>query len=82
MGGKIANFNNLTGSIWKFSIERDIWLSAGHIADVENLEADFMSRNKDFDLEWMRDRDVYCQIEIIYGKCDLFASRYQGNLQK
>ena len=73
MGGQIANFNNLTGSIWKFSIERNIWLSA----DVENLEADFMSGNKDIDLDRMLDPDVYRQIEIRYGKCDidLFASR-------
>ena len=35
--------------MWKFFIERNIWLSASHIAGVENSEADFLSRNKNID---------------------------------
>ena len=77
MGGKIESLNTLTISMWEFCIVRNIWLSASHIAGVENSEADFLSRNRNIDLEWMLDRDVYRQIEIKFGKCDvdLFASR-------
>lgn len=42
-GGKIASLNDLTVSIWKFCMDRNLWLSANHIAGVENIEADIFN---------------------------------------
>ena len=77
MGGKIESLNNLTFSIWKFCMNRNIWLSSNHIAGVENTEADYLSRHKNDDLEWMLDRQIFVKIREIYGKfdVDLFASK-------
>ena len=77
MGGKIESLNNLTFSIWKFCMNRNIWLSSNHIAGVENTEADYLSRHKNDNLEWMLDRQIFVKIREIYGKCDvdLFASK-------
>ncbi|XP_062571921.1 uncharacterized protein LOC134233885 [Saccostrea cucullata] len=78
MGGKIESLNDLTISIWDFCMARNIWLSASHIAGVENIEADYLSRHKNDDLEWMLDRNIFSQIENSFGKCDidLFASKH------
>lgn len=78
MGGKIESLNTLTTSIWKFCMDRNIWLSASHIAGVENTEADFISRHKKSDLEWKLDTAVFDKIIETYGQCDidLFASRH------
>lgn len=43
MGGKIASLNDLTVSIWNFCMDRNLWLSANHIAGVENIEADIFN---------------------------------------
>lgn len=59
-------------------MDRNIWLSASHIAGVENTEADFLSRHKNNDLEWKLDTAVFDKIIEIYGQfdIDLFASRH------
>ena len=36
--------NQVASQIWHWSIERNIWLSATHIAGVENVVADKASR--------------------------------------
>ena len=76
MGGKITNLNSLTKTIWQFCAEREIWLSACHLPGVENVEADFLSRNRNSDMEWKLHTQVFKSIIDIYGKCDidLFAS--------
>lgn len=83
MGGKIASLNDLTVSIWKFCMDRNLWLSANHIAGVENIEADFLSRHKNDDLEWMLDRNIFAKVECLFGKCDidLFASKHNFQFQ-
>lgn len=62
-------------------MDRNIWLSASHIAGVENTEANFISRHKNSDLEWKLDTAVFDKIIETYGQCDidLFASIH--NLQ-
>lgn len=83
MGGNIAALNDLTVSICKFCIDRNLWLSANHIAGVENIEADFLSRHKNDDLEWILDRNVFAKIQCLFGKCDidLFASKHNFQFQ-
>lgn len=58
-GGGIESLNDLTIAIWKFCMTRNIWLSANHIAGVENIEADYLSRHKNDDLEWMLNRKIF-----------------------
>jgi hypothetical protein len=53
MGGKIKTLNNLTRQIWHWCIVKNTWISACHVAGVENKEADFLSRDKNSDMEWM-----------------------------
>ena len=74
--GGITNLNSLTKTIWQFCAEREIWLSACHLPGVENVEADFLSRNRNSDMEWKLHTQVFKSIIDIYGKCDidLFAS--------
>lgn len=77
MGGKIQSLNDLSKTIWHFCADRNIWLSACHVPGVENIEADFLSRSRNCDLEWMLDKGVFQRIMQIYGSCDidLFASK-------
>lgn len=81
MGGKIESLNTLTTSIWKFCMDRNIWLSASHIAGVENTEADFLSRHKNNDLEWILDTAVFDKIIEIYGQCDIDLFAFRHNFQ-
>lgn len=41
MGVKIKTLNDLTRQIWHWCMENNIWVSACHVAGVENKEADF-----------------------------------------
>ena len=34
-------------------MNKNIWLSASHIAGVDDIEADFLSRDKHSDMEWI-----------------------------
>lgn len=47
-------------------MDRNIWLSASHIAGVENTEADFISRHKNSDLEQKLDTAVFDKIIETY----------------
>ena len=66
MGGKIQSLNDLSKTIWHFCADRNIWLSACHVPGVENIEADFLSRSRNCDLE-----GVFQRIMQIYGSCDI-----------
>ncbi|XP_062570047.1 uncharacterized protein LOC134232103, partial [Saccostrea cucullata] len=82
MGGKIETLNELTKQFWEFCIKRNIWVTACHIAGVENVEADYLSRNFNPDMEWMLDPEIFDEITRLYGNCDidLFASRYNRQI--
>lgn len=84
MGGKIENLNDLTKNIWIWCMNKNIWLSASHIAGVDNIEADFLSRDKHSDMEWMLNKEVFDKIQGIYGVCDidLFASKHNKQLPR
>ena len=71
MGGKIESLTNLTCSISKFCMNRNIWLSSNHIAGVENTGDDYLSRHKNGDLDWMLDRQIFVKIREMYGKFDV-----------
>ena len=52
-GCKARSCNTMTKEIWGWYIERRIWLSASHIASVDNTRADGESRLFSANIEWM-----------------------------
>ena len=74
----------LTKSIFEWAEERNVILSASHIAGVANVEADAQSRVHNLDTEWMLDRNVFDSVCELFGKpeLDLFASRLNAQLKK
>ncbi len=72
MGGlKSRECDNLVNEIWNWCIARDIWLSASHIPESQNIEADKTST------EWSLSTPVFKDIDTKWGSfdIDLFASR-------
>ena len=60
-----ANLHKVIKAIWVWALERNIWLSAVHIPGVENVDADFESRNASSSAEWCLDRHFF---ELIMRK--------------
>ena len=84
MGGKISTLNKLARSLWLWCLDRNIWITANHIAGVDNGEADFLSRDKHSDTEWMLNPNIFKKIMQIYEGCniDLFASKFNKQLPR
>ena len=64
--------------------ERNIWISATHIAGVSNKAADDLSRKFNDDIEWMLEKNLFIEICTKFGcpEVDLFASRINYQLPK
>jgi hypothetical protein len=62
LGGKSGTLDELARSIWFWCIERNIHLSAAHVAGKENVEADELSRKHNDDLEWSIKESVFAKI--------------------
>ena len=78
LGGKKTELNDIARSIWFWCIDRNIHLTAAHVAGVLNTEADEMSRKKqNDDLEWSLDEKVFEKLAQKHPnlEIDLFASR-------
>ncbi|MCG7876290.1 MAG: hypothetical protein JAZ03_08585 [Candidatus Thiodiazotropha taylori] len=83
LGGKKPELNALARSIWFWCIDRNIHLTAAHVAGVHNTEADKMSRKKhNDDLEWSLDDTVFRKLIARHPnlEIDLFASRLNHKL--
>lgn len=83
MGGvKSRACNEMAIQIWNWCSERNIWITAAHLAGSKNVEADFMSRKFNDNTEWMLDVGVFREICKKFGspKIDLFASRLNTQL--
>lgn len=77
MGGvRSEQCDSLAKQIWKWCINRSIWLSASHIPGIDN-EADFESRNFKDNVEWKLSSRIFHTITEIWGlpDVDMFASR-------
>ena len=62
MGGiKSCKCNELAKMIWLWCMDRDIWLSATHVSDVDN-EADFSSQNFRENVEWKLNEEFFLKI--------------------
>ena len=71
--------------IWHWVILKNNWLSATHIPDVFNVEADEESRQQELRTEWMLNRqDLKFAVEKLgfIPTVDLFASRINTQLEK
>ena len=77
MGGRQSLLNNLAFEIWSWALSREMWLTAGHVPGVQNIEADFESRHFNDRSEWSLNSHVFEKLQDIFGKpdIDLFASR-------
>ena len=76
-GSKSQKCNDITNQIWTWCKDRNIWLSAVHLAGILNTDADRESRQFNDDIEWMLDPEFFKEICKIFGKpdIDMFASR-------
>ncbi|XP_060084159.1 uncharacterized protein LOC132563416 [Ylistrum balloti] len=84
MGEKTKACNELAVKVWKWAIDRDIWLSAAHIPGRENVEADTESRLEHENTEWRLHTNIFQILVKIWGRLqiDLFASRLNAQLPK
>ena len=77
--------NEFTKGIWNWAIDRNIWLTASHIPDILNTEADYESRRNDSHTEWKLSEEIYSQITTHFQfkpDIDLFASRINKQITK
>ena len=84
LGGTVPNLNKISTDIWLWCFESNNWLSASHIAGIDNCTADVLSRrdvNKELSL-------VPSVFQLLLDKfqlkpdIDLFASRFNNKLPK
>ncbi len=70
--------NSIACKIWAFCEKNNVWLTAAHIPGHLNITADFESRCKNIDTEWMLN-PVYLSDALsefsFFPTIDLFASR-------
>ena len=68
--------------IWGWCIERRIWLSASHIAGVDNTRADRENRQFSDNREWILNTKIFKQVVSVFGMpdIDLFSSRLNNQV--
>ena len=83
-GSKSQHCNNLVQQIWDWCIHRNIWLSSQFLPGIENVSADYESRNPNERTEWSLKKSVFEKITQILGKpsVDMFASRLNFKIEK
>lgn len=81
-GGKCRDLNKISREIWRWCLDRNIHLSAAHVAGIANTEADRLSRLFNDDLEWSLHTSVFKKILSVFGHLDIdmFASRLNNKL--
>ena len=76
--------NNLATQLWKWCLERHIFLTAEHLPGVYNTVADEESRTVRDRCDWMVHPDLFVQIQRVLGplEVDMFASRLTNQLPR
>ena len=75
--------NDLSKQIWLWCYERNIFLSAFHIAGKENIQADYLSRISKNGTEWSLNKEVCWSLSDTFDlQIDLFASSVSTKLEK
>ena len=85
MGGMNSReMDKLAGTIWRWCIDRDIFISASHLSGFENLTADFLSRNFSDATEWKLKKEIFDRVckQLFIPDVDLFSSRLNRQLEK
>ena len=83
-GVRSEQCDQVAREIWDWAEERDMWLSGAHIPGVENVVADFKSRNFADNLEWSLSDKLFQKVVRRFGMpdIDLFASRLNCKVEK
>ena len=81
-GSKSHQLNRLAKEMWSWCIEKNIWLSAVHIAGKINASADNRSRKFSDKHEWALNNSQFQEIARAFPELDidLFASRLNNKL--
>ena len=85
MGGvKSKDCDQAARDIWRWCMERNIWITAAHLPGRDNTEADERSRKFNDRNEWMLDKGIFKKISSKFGspEIDLFASRLNNQLKR
>ena len=75
---KSEKCNQLAVEIWKWCISKKLYISAEHVRGVNNVEADYISRNQNNSGEWSLCQITFEKIKEFFDiipTLDLFASR-------
>ena len=81
---KSLAMDRVVQEIWKYAIERRLWLTVTHIPGILNVEADKKSRNTETRTEWMLNKKVFQDTITnlnFQPTVDLFASRINTQLE-
>ena len=84
MGGTHSqDLSDLAVEIWRWCIEREIYIHAEHLPGKENIEADWESRHLHDSSDWRLKRQIFLDLESQLGpfSIDLFASRTNAQLE-
>lgn len=82
LGGNVQHLNQITSDIWRWAFDRKIWLTASHLAGIDNSEADILSR-RDMNKELNLRSDIFSQLLSnlsFIPDVDLFASKANKKL--
>ncbi|XP_072180692.1 uncharacterized protein [Diadema setosum] len=85
MGGiKSKDCDSAARDIWRWCMERNIWVTAAHLPGSENTEADSRSRKFSDRNEWMLNKQAFNKLVSVFGlpDIDLFASRLNNQLER
>ena len=76
--------NIVAREIWLWAKERNLWLSANHIAGSANFVADFKSRIFKDNTEWQLPPKIFQRVTNTFfcPECDLFASCLNTQVSK
>jgi len=85
MGGtKSERCDLVAHRIWNWAVKHDVWLTATHIPGIDNVAADFESRNANDRTEWTLHPFCFEAMCDLWGipEVDLFASHANTRLPK
>ena len=85
MGGvRSPQCNKVAQQIWNFCESHFIWITIAHIPGVENVKADYKSRNFSDNVEWSLSSTLFHKIcqHFQTPDIDLFASRLNNKTPK
>jgi hypothetical protein len=83
MGGMASlDLDKLASDIWHWCLPKNIFISAVHIAGIDNTIADFYSRQFSDSTEWMLKPEIFKRLcrHFFTPDIDLFASRINKQL--